>query len=132
MVMKRKIWNLLLVAVIFISAGSCRKSPEGPTDIRIRNLSDKIFENVFVDTSAGEYNYGTIQPGEVTDYHRYDKAYREAHITLNADGVAYEILPVDYTYEIYLGRGKFTYEVNLADTVNHTLSIHVIAEAPLD
>jgi len=124
---------IALVTVMLISVtNSCRKSPEGPSDIRIRNLSTKVFDDVFVDTSAGEYNYGQIQPGKVTDYHRFDKAYRQAHITLTANGVAYEMVPVDYTYEITLGQGKFTYELNLADTVNHTLSIHVIAEAPLD
>lgn len=130
--MKKKLLAIILAGLLLPVMQGCRKSPEGPSDIRIRNQSDKVFENVNVDTSAGEHNYGTIQPGEVTEYFRFDKAYRQAHITLNADGVPYELVPVNYTYEITLGQGKFTYELNLADTVNHTLSIHVIAEAPLD
>ncbi len=110
---------------------SCKKSPDGPTDIRIRNLSGKVFTNVNVDTSGGEHNYGSIAAGEETEYHRFDLAYREALITLDIDGVQYKFIPVDYTYEVPLGQGKFTYELSIADTTEHMLAIHVIADAPL-
>ncbi len=117
--------------VILFSLFSCKKSPEGPTDIRIRNKSGVMFKNVNVDTSGGEHNYGDVNPGGVTEYYRFDIAYREAHITLDINDIQYEFVPVDYTYEVPLGQGKFTYELSIADTVGHLLAIHVVADAPL-
>jgi len=61
---------------------------------------------------------------------RFEKAYREANITLKINDINYEFLPVDYTYEIPLGRGKFSYEIS-ADTTTRVLSIKVTADAPL-
>jgi hypothetical protein len=133
--MKRKklIFVLLvsLMGVLFIWKCTKEKSPEGPTDIRVRNLTTQVFDSVYVDTSSGEHTYGTVLPSATTDYKRYDKAYREAYIKLYINQVKYELIPVDYTYEVFLGQGKFTYELSIADSANHTLGIHVIAEAPL-
>jgi hypothetical protein len=125
---------LVIVSVVLLMALSwtgCKKDPDGPTDIRIRNYTSSVFKNVYVNTSGGEYDYGEILPGAETDYHRFDIAYRQAHITLEIDDVQYELIPVDYTYEIPLGQGKYTYELAIADTASHTLAIHVVADAPL-
>ena len=129
--MHRKVLLVLagILAILFIY--SCKKSPDGPTDIRIRNKSTKVFKNVNIDTSGGEHNFGEVNPGGETSYYRFDIAYREAHITLDIDNVPYEFVPVDYTYEVPLGRGRYTYELSVADTVEHLLAIHVIADAPL-
>ncbi|MCD6200926.1 MAG: hypothetical protein J7K46_03870 [Bacteroidales bacterium] len=116
---------------LLFSLLSCKKSPDGPSDIRIRNKSGVLFKNVHVDTSGGEHNYGEVNPGGVTDYYRFDIAYREAHITLDINDVQYELVPVAYTYEVPLGQGKFTYELSIADTISHLLAIHVIPDAPL-
>lgn len=129
--MNKKILLVLVGLLVVVFLYSCKKSPEGPTDIRIRNKSSWTFRNVNVDTSGGEHNYGTIAPEAETGYFRFDVAYREAHITLDIDNVPYEFIPVAYTYEVPLGRGKFTYELSVVDTVEHTLAIHVIADAPL-
>lgn len=129
--MSRKIFLAAVGIMMTLVFSSCRKKPEGPTDIRIRNKTVKIFKDVYVDTSAGEYNFGEVNPGGETAYHRFDKAYRQARITLKIDSVQYVLVPVDYTYEVPLGQGKFTYELSVADTVEHILAIHVIADAPL-
>ncbi len=123
--------TLLLSVVLLLSVISCKKDPDGPTDIRIRNLTSSVFQEVNVNTSGGEFNYGDVGPGQVTSYHRFDIAYRQAHITLMINSVQYELIPVEYTYEIPLGEGKYTYELSIADSTEHTLAIHVIAEAPL-
>jgi len=130
---KRKFIFVFFVSLVGILLvwGCRKKSPEGPTDIRIRNLTTQVFDSVYVDTYSGNHTYGTIQPADTTDYKRYDKAYREAYIKLYINQVKYELIPVDYTYEVFLGQGKFTYELSIADSINHTLSIHVVPEAPL-
>ncbi len=129
--MNRKVFLVSLGLMMTLTFFSCKKKPEGPTDIRIRNKTTKIFEGVDVDTSVGEYNFGDVDPGKETAYHLFDKAYRQAHITLKIDSVQYELVPVDYTYEVPLGRGKYTYELSVADTIEHILDIHIIADAPL-
>ena len=130
---KNKFILVLSVCIIGILLvwGCRKKSPEGPTDIRIKNSTTQIFDSVYVDTYSGDHTYGTILPADSTDYKRYDKAYREAYIKLYINQVKYELIPVDFTYEVFLGQGKFTYELSIADSINHTLSIHVIPEAPL-
>lgn len=130
---KRKFIFVFLVSLVGILLvwGCRKKSPEGPTDIRVKNLTTQVFDSVFVDTYSGDHTYGTILPAATTDYKRYDKAYREAYIKLYINQVEYVLIPVDYTYEVFLGQGKFTYELSIADSINHTLSIYVIAEAPL-
>ncbi|MCD6596383.1 MAG: hypothetical protein J7L04_01770 [Bacteroidales bacterium] len=122
--------RLLLVTCIALLALSCNKDL-GPTDIRIKNTTDYTFTNVEVNTSEGINNYGTIAAGETTVYKRFDLAYRQAQIELYIDQEKYTLTPVDFTYEVPLGQGKFTYEL-AADTTEKVLSIHVTADAPLD
>lgn len=129
--MNRKLLFVGTGIFVLLFLFSCKKSPDGPTDIRIRNKSGVVYKNVNVDTSGGEHNYGDVNPGGETEYYRFDIAYREAHITLHINNVQYEFIPVDYTYEVPLGQGKFTYELSVADTAEHLLAIHVIADAPL-
>ena len=48
--MKKTYYNFLLL----LSVLACKKkefSPEGPTDVRIRNISDLLFQEVIVSTS---------------------------------------------------------------------------------
>ncbi|MCK4344687.1 MAG: hypothetical protein KAX05_05315 [Bacteroidales bacterium] len=130
---KRKFIFVFLVSLVGILLvwGCRKKSPEGPTDIRIRNLTTQIFDSVYVDTYSGDHTYGTILPASTTGYERYDKAYREAYIKLYINQVKYELIPVDYTYEIPIGQEKCTYELSIADSLNHTLGVHVVLDAPL-
>ena len=134
--------KILLLSAIFILAVGCKKqkySPEGPTDIRIRNLSDLTFNNVILSTS--EYTedvdtLGTILNGSESDYYRFRKAYPKAEVsaTINIDGspVIFSTGPVDYTYMQYIGQDMITYEVYISDMVNRILSINnVVLEAPI-
>lgn len=123
----------LLISAMLISGCTKWDKAEGPTDIRVKNLSAYVFNNVHVDTGHGENDYGTIGPGQSTEYKRFEKAYREALITLEIDGIPYTFTPVSYTYEVYLGRGKFTYEVWVeGEGENLSLDMEVNADAPLD
>lgn len=115
--MKTILRFILLMGVLVLIPSSCKKydKSKGPTDIRIRNLSTYTFEDIFVDTSSGEREFGNLAPGAVSEYHRFDKAYRQALIVLKINGTEYTFTPVSYTFEVYLGRGKFSYEVWVDD-----------------
>jgi hypothetical protein len=135
-----KKYAILVLAVVSLLA--CKKqhiSPEGPTDVRIRNLSSQVFQDVIVITSektGDTLSFGTISNSMVTEYSRFSKAYPKAEITanINLGGslVKFTTGPVDYTYMQYIGRDRITYEVNIADMGTHSLVIsNVIEEAPL-
>ena len=138
----KKIFLLLLVV---ICVSSCKKkgfSPEGPTDIRIKNISDQTFTNVIVNTTnveGEEFNYGSIAPGAYSDYYRFPKAYNKAEITLtiiHADPAingTYTTGPVDNTYQAYLSQIKATYEVWITSTADKKIAIFdVIPESDLE
>lgn len=105
---------------------------KGPSDIRIENMSAHVHDSIVVNTSGGEHAYGSVNPGAESDYKRFDFAFPEADISLYISSVKYTYGPVNYTYAVWLGKGKFTYQVDVLDEIAHTLSIVVVADAPLD
>jgi hypothetical protein len=130
-----KIRLILIIAAIFFTFQSCgeKTTPEGPSDIRIKNLTDLTFEDLTVDTSGGTNQYDPLTAGEFTVYKRFDKAYRFAEVTAIIGGELYSTGTQNYNYEIVLGQGKFTYEVYIENASLKRLAIaRVIPEAPLD
>jgi hypothetical protein len=134
--------KLIIISILLLSLLSCKKkeiTPEGPTDVRIKNLSDLTFLNVTVGTSEiteDYHNFGSITNGEISDYFRFSKAYPKAEISaeidINGTLVNFSTGPVDYTYMQYLGPQKVTYEVYISSMNDHQLSIsNVIPEEPL-
>jgi hypothetical protein len=134
--------KLFIISILFLSLLSCKKkgnTPEGPTDVRIKNLSDLTFRNVTVSTSEitdDSYTYGNITNGEISDYFRFSKAYPKAEISadidINGTLVNFSTGAVDYTYMQYLGPQKVTYEVFISSMNDHQLTIsNVIPEEPL-
>jgi len=122
--------STLIVLVLF----SCKEktSPEGPTDIRVKNLSDVTFTSVTVNTSGGTNDYPELISGAFTEYKRFEKAYPIAEITAVIAGETYSTGPQNYNYQVVLGQGKFTYEVWIPISGHKTLAIsRVIPEAPL-
>ncbi|HKK42475.1 MAG TPA: hypothetical protein VJ963_08710 [Bacteroidales bacterium] len=135
--------KILLFSAILILVIACKKteySPEGPTDIRIRNLSDLTFTNVVLSTSEYPEDVDTISAilhGSESDYYRFKKAYPKAEIsaTIDIDGspVVFSTGPVDYTYMQYIGQDMITYEVYISDMTKRVLTINnVVLESALE
>ena len=129
--------KLILFSIALSLIVGCKKqepSPEGPSDIRIRNITDSDFTEVFVDIgdgeNEGEFMYGGVAQHSETAYHRFEKGYPDALITLKIGGVTYSTPIPDHTYAVPLGQGKFTYEVWVSSGT--TLDMDVIPDAPLD
>lgn len=134
--------KLLIISLLLLSVLACKKkgfSPEGPTDVRIRNISDLVFTEVIVSTSEKTEDVdtlGNIDAGGVSAYSRFLKAYPKAEISakINISGslVKYSTGPVDYTYMQYIGQDKITYEVYISNLDKRELTISkVIPEEPL-
>ena len=128
---KITILSLVLTAIVLTSCKKTEYTPDGPTDIRIHNVSSLTYDSVVVINTLMEINeYGTVNPGAQTEYKRFEKAYPREQVNMYIDSVSYEF-PPDDSIRVLLQQGKFTYQLDV-DTVAKTISIHVIADAPLD
>jgi len=134
--------KIIIITLFLLTALACKKkefSPEGPTDVRIRNISDQIFNQVIVGTSEKPEDIdtlGNISSGSVSDYSRFSKAYPKAQVSakINIGGtlITFSTDPVDYTYMNYIGQDRITFEVSISDMNNRKIKINnVILEEPL-
>jgi len=122
--------SILLIAILMTSCKKDKYTPDGPSDIRIHNVSSLTYDSVVVITTWGNNEYGTVNPGEQTEYKRFEKAYPREQVNMYIDSVTYEF-PPDDSVRVLLQQGKFTFQLDV-DTVAKSLNIHVIADAPLD
>ena len=130
--------KLIVTSLLILSVLACKKkelSPEGPTDVRIRNKSDLTFQNVIVSTSektGDTVTIGTIPNGSTSDYFRFTKAYPKAEISaminVNGSQVKFSTGSVSYIYMQYIGRDRITYEVYISNMTNKELSISDVIE----
>lgn len=122
---------VLFIALVVVSCKKTRIEPEGPTDVRVFNNTDQVFDNVVVNTSGGEFNFGTVQSHAYSAYHRYDKAYPKADISLTISSASYSTPKQDYTYMQYMGKMKMTYKIYIKNQSLRELDTDVVAEGPL-
>jgi len=126
--------KIVFLSLLILAAISCKKTewaPEGPTDVRIRNLQgDLTFNEVIVKTAGGRdttgniKEYGTVAPGAVSDYHRVTFAYPKAEISAMINGELYSTGEFQSTYMQYIGQQRITYDVYISNMDNKTLKIN--------
>lgn len=120
--------TLAPILLLAVALGSCSDpSATGPVDIRVRNASEVLMQDVVVvfpdddgngdpvepaDAESGEVVYGTVEPAAVTPYRTIARAYRYARVALTADGQEAVLQPVDYVGESLLEPGHYTYELH--------------------
>lgn len=128
--------NLLVISFIVLALFACKKtefSPEGPTDVRVRNLSDVTFGSVIVNTSGGIDTLGDIAAGAESDYFRFEKAFPKAEIKAVVNQDTFYTGDVDFTYMQYIGQDKITYEVYISNMTNKVLTIsNVVLDGPIE
>ena len=126
--------KLIIISLFLLSVLGCKKkefSPEGPTDVRVRNLSTLTFEEVVVRTSEKPEDIdtlGTITNSSTSDYFRFKKAYPKAEISakINIGGslVKFSTGTVSFTYLTYIGQDRITFEVYISNMNNRELTIN--------
>ena len=129
--------NIIIVSIIVLSLIACKKteySPEGPTDVRIRNLSDQTLTEVIVSTSEYTEDIDTLAKVDkyaTSNYLRFKKAYPKAEITATVNGLVFTTGSVNYNSGItFIGQAKITYEVWISDYNKRKLELKVLY--PLD
>jgi hypothetical protein len=129
-IMKKQYAITLLL--LLICCFSCKKtafSPEGPTDVRIRNISGSTFTETVVRIKDEEIVFGTIDINNVSDYHRFETAFPKAFISARINRDSLSTGQVDFTYMNYFGQNKITYDVTVE---NNLLKIkNVTVDSPL-
>jgi hypothetical protein len=136
----KKVLYIFLIALVLVSCKKTKFSPEGPTDVRVRNLqSDYTFTDVIVKTAGGRdstgniKNLGSIAPGQVSQYKRFAIAFYRAEISAKINGETYSTGPISSTYWTYIGQDKITYEVYIKQVGTKLLEIsNFIPEGPID
>ncbi len=128
--------KVLLMAIFCLSLIACekeeKKTPEGPTDIRISNLTDMNFSSLSVTMADTTVFFGDIMSKDTSDYIRFPKAYPKAEINCVVNGIHYTTGKVPDIYMQTLGQTKVTYVVYISDDLNNVLSIaDVVIEEPL-
>jgi hypothetical protein len=133
--------KLFLISIIILSVVACKKtkfSPEGPTDVRIKNLSDQIFSEVIITTSEYTEDTDTLKTVDkyaTSEYIRFKKAYPKAEITANINGQVYTTGTVSFNSGLtYIGQAKITFEVWISDNNKRKLELRVVypLDGPLD
>ena len=126
--------KLLLIVLTVLLVVACKKqkpSPEGPTDVRIKNLTTLALHDVTVDIDT-IVNYGVINAKTTTAYVRFPKAYpmvkMTAKIDIDGSPVTFTSENIDYNYMHYIGRMKITYEVFIPNMDTKLLVINVVPE----
>jgi hypothetical protein len=79
---------------------------------------------VTVNTYDSTYNYGSLGPGDTTEYHRFDRAYPKAYITATINGLKFKTDTVYYTYQEYLSTVKATYQIYIKNEAQKILEIN--------
>ena len=127
----KKLYVITLL-LLFICCLSCKKttfSPEGPSDVRIRNISGSAFTEVVVKIKDEEIAFGTIDVNNTSEYHRFETAFPKAYISAKTNNSPITTGPVDFTYMNYFGQNKITYDVTVE---NNLLKIkNVTVDSPL-
>jgi hypothetical protein len=107
--MKRSCYRttFIMVGLYFSFIISCHQ--DYMVQIRVENISDIDFDTVEVMGIP----YGEVVSGDFSDYHTFDKAYRIASVTVNADNREYRLTVIDYVGEEPLEGGRYTLRLNI-------------------
>lgn len=108
--MKRFAFLIVFLAVIL----GCTREGDG-VEIRVGNACGVDLQNIIVNTSSGNVQYGELKAGEVSAYKVFDIAYRYAFIQVNMGDEVYTFQPIDYVGEEPLTEGRYTYELTIID-----------------
>jgi len=94
--------------------------------LRVRNSSDRDFEEVFVVSgeplTAGKY-FGNVPSGATSDYRPFDLAYSYGYVRVTSGGEEYTFIPIDYVGEKPLTPGSYTYVLGLSKSIPPQLSV---------
>jgi hypothetical protein len=121
----KKILILIVTITVIISCSKDGVNNLSGLKIRLSNASQHNFENIVINTTTGDVNFGNLSSGQKTVYKVFNKAYRYAFIKLEIDGKTYTIQPIDYVGETALKNGSYTYQIDANDTQDQYANLNM-------
>lgn len=116
--------RLPFVLLLAAAASGCNSLFEtGLVEVRVRNGSAVVMEDVRIWLSGGPVEYPTLEPGEVTAYRAVERAYRIATVEATIDGELQRLQVIDFVGEDPLRPGRYTYRLGLFEGVSLTLEL---------
>lgn len=106
----RKI-SILILAVLALTMACEDNADTNDVKIRIANSSAFDYENVIVNTSTGNVDFGDIDAGMTSEYQTFTKAYRYAFVQIEVNGDTLSLQPIDYVGESPLKNGRYTFQL---------------------
>ena len=100
-------------------------SEEGPTLVRLENQSPYTLEDVTFSSGHDPLHFPSIGAGDRTDYRLVDRAYRYGYLEVFVAGERFVLQPIDYVGEDPLGRGSFTYRIQV-DPAARTVGVQLV------
>ena len=107
---------------------SCNTPTVIGVHIRVENVSTFDYDNIVINTSVEDQDYGPILSNEISDYFEFEEAYSYAYVRITTNGNVYTLQPIDYVGESKLEDGFYRYEIGLDDLNNENISIELKEE----
>ena len=120
----KNILPVLILFILILLLSGCKKA-DTEVFLRVQNDNPDLFEEVIVNTSGGEHNYGDIEANSYSDYHSFEYAYNYAYIQLKIDGKEFFLIPNDYVGEAQLKSGYYTYILRVISYDQGGLSLEI-------
>lgn len=120
--------RLLLLLALLIGFTACKKDDDEAFEIRIKNNSQYVFDDFYIDTSGGSHNYGTIQPDSYSEYAQFNFGYKFAFTKFYINGDEFSFTPVDYVGEQQFYHGKWAYIITINDYNSRAFAINFVRQ----
>jgi hypothetical protein len=109
-----RIRSTLAVVLSTLALSACLGGCGG-TDVRVVNESTYSITELVVSSPSDDISYGSLAPGESSDYESFSDAYDRAAATFVASGNRFEIPPPDWSSREELGGGEWAYHLDIVD-----------------
>ncbi len=105
--------KLILLTLSMLSVFSCSNNDDlinetNQVKIRLANISEVRFENV----TYNDVNFGSLEPGEKTEYKTFENQYSYGKVDITINDKQFGWIPIDFVGEKLLENGNYTFEYN--------------------
>nr|WKN35844.1 hypothetical protein K4G66_26100 [Tunicatimonas sp. TK19036] len=108
---------LISLVSFFMILNACTEEETGPIFIQILNGNQVTFDSVFLYTQQGNKPYGTLAPGDTSEYLKANDGIGEPSLLLmvNGDTISSINIVADRVLPPPLSPGYYTYEVTFTE-----------------
>ncbi len=124
----KKYFLISLIGLVFVA---CDDDDKQPVSIRLSNISEHDFEDVYMVSPGGSADYGDLAAGSLSEYMEFSYSYSYAFVELLIDSDTFTLQPIDFVGESPLSAGHYTYQLEATSALGDrygTLSLELIED----